>query len=80
MMSRYWGGGECDMPSSAIAEKDRGAPLPSVEDIARLLREQGDELRDLARATVAAEKQERAHPLPGLSPSPCPVRIEPDRA
>lgn len=61
-------GGECNIPSSTIAGEDGGTPLPSVEEMARLLREQQEELRDLVRATVAAEKHERAYPLPDFPP------------
>jgi len=53
------------MPSSNRPEEAKDIPLPSLEGVARLLREQEEELRDLARATLAAEKHERAHPRAG---------------
>ena len=47
------------MPSSDRLEDEAASPLPSVEAMARLLREQEEDLQGLARMTLAAERKER---------------------
>ncbi len=47
-------------PSSERPEEEAASLLPSLEAMARLLREQEEDFQGLARMTLAAERKERA--------------------